>query len=154
MNSASQPQPASQPVTQPPARRFSQAAVVSGLIAATALLAACRDETLAGYGAADKVWVLSTLDEAPFEARATLSFPQTGKLAGQAPCNSYHGAQKAPYPWFQTEALVTTRMTCPDQRAEDIYLQSLASMTEAEVAGDVLILRNEAGQEMIFKADD
>lgn len=139
---------------QTSATRLFRAAVFSGLIATTTLLAACRDETLTGYGAADKVWVLSTLDNTPFETRTTLSFPETGKLAGQAPCNSYHGAQKAPYPWFQTEALVTTRMTCPDQSSEDIYFQSLAKMTEAEVAGDTLILRNEAGQEMVFRAAD
>jgi heat shock protein HslJ len=144
----------SQSLAKKTARRLCRAAVVSGLIAATALLAACRDETLTGYGAADKIWVLSTLNQEPFEARATLSFPDAGKLSGQAPCNGYQGEQTAPYPWFQAGALITTRMICPDQPAEDIYLQTLAEMTEAEVAGDVLILRNEAGLEMVFTSED
>jgi heat shock protein HslJ len=150
-----QPHPGlGQSLAQKTARRLCRAAVVSGLIAATALLAACRNETLTGYGAADKTWILSTLNQEPFAARATLSFPEAGKLSGQAPCNSYQGEQTAPYPWFQADALITTRMICPDQPAEDIYLQTLAEMTEAEVAGDVLILRNEAGLEMVFTPEE
>ncbi len=143
-----------QPLARKTATRLCRAAVVGGLMAATALLAACRDETLTGYGAADKTWVLSTLNQEPFEARATLTFPEAGRLAGQAPCNSYQGDQTAPYPWFQAGALIATRMICPDQPAEDIYLQTLAEMTEAEVAHRTLILRNEAGLEMVFTSED
>ncbi|MEP2716761.1 META domain-containing protein [Pseudophaeobacter sp.] len=125
---------------------------IPALVTAAALLIGCTDETLAGYGAAGKVWHLTLLDDQAFEAKATLTFPETGKLAGEAPCNRYHGNQTAPYPWFEVAALIATRTTCPEQASETAYLQALQQMSEAEVAGNVLILRNEAGREMVFEA--
>ena len=110
------------------------------------------DETLAAYGAAQANWRLVEIDGQPFAARATLGFADEGALSGQAPCNAYSGAQSAPYPWFTAENIVTTRMACADLAAETVYFEALAAMTLSEVAGETLILSNDAGREMVFKA--
>lgn len=110
------------------------------------------DETASGHGAAGVTWVLAELDGAAFAARATLTFPKPGAIAGEAPCNRYSARQGVPYPWFRAEAVVATRRACPDLAAEARYFRALEAMTLAEVAGDVLILRDDAGREMIFRA--
>ena len=119
-----------------------------------ALLACKPDETIAGYGAADRVWVLTELDGAAFPEKATLQFPEPGTIAGNAPCNRYSGAMTAPYPWFEAGQLAVTRMACPNMAAESVFFEALSGMTQSEVSGDTLILTNEAGREMVFKASD
>lgn len=117
-----------------------------------AVLPRCGDETLAGYGAAGKEWQLTELDGKPFAATATLAFRQEGKLEGDAPCNRYFGEQTAPYPWFSAERIGATRRACPELEREAAYLAALQDMTLAEVAGDTMILSNDAGREMVFTA--
>lgn len=73
-------------------------------------------------------------------------------MPGKAPCNSFSGAMSAPYPWFETGALMSTRMACPNMAPELAFFQALAEMTQAEVLGDTMILRGEDGREMVFKA--
>ena len=119
-----------------------------------ALLACKPDETIAGYGAAERVWVLTELDGAAFAAKATLQFPEPGRIAGDAPCNKYSGAMTAPYPWFEAGQMAVTRMACPDLVAESAFFEALSDMTQSEVSGDTLILTNEDGREMVFKASD
>lgn len=116
------------------------------------LTAACADETLSGYADPGAEYVLQTIDGAPFAARATITFPHALGLAGQAPCNRYSGALQAPYPWFETGPLAATKMACPDLAAEGVFFNALNQMTLAEVAGKVLILTNDAGHEMVFRA--
>jgi len=117
------------------------------------LVSACqKDETVAGYGAADRLWVLQELDGAAFPARATLTFPERGKIAGQAPCNSYRASMESPYPWFRAGPIAATRRACPELDAERRFLESLAAMTQSEVLGGTLILSDETGREMVFKA--
>ncbi|MEM1004129.1 MAG: META domain-containing protein [Pseudomonadota bacterium] len=111
-----------------------------------------KDETVAAYGAADQTWALQEIDGRPYEASALLRFPQDGKIEGNAPCNSYSGTLSAPYPWFGIEDLTATRAACAGLEAEGFYFAALLAMTQSEVSGDVLILRNEDGHEMIFKA--
>lgn len=114
---------------------------------------ACQaDETVAGYGGAEKTWTLTELDGAPFTATATMSFPETGRIAGRAPCNNYNGEMSVPYPWFEVGPLMSTRMACPELEQEGLFFAALGEMTLSEVLGDTLILRNDAGREMVFKA--
>jgi len=123
------------------------------LILLTSLLAACGpDETISGYAGTDTVWTLQELDGNPFPHRATLSFPEEGRVSGQAPCNRYFGAQTAPYPWFKAEGLGSTKMACPALAQEQAFFDALSAMTLAEVSGPVLILSNDAGREMVFAA--
>ena len=121
----------------------------------TALLfsAACAgDETLSGYADAQATYLLETIDGAPFPARATIALPEEGRAEGEAPCNRWSAGQSAPYPWFALGPIVTTRRACPDLAAEQAFLAALAAMTLAEVQGPVLILSDEAGREMLFRA--
>lgn len=113
----------------------------------------CRgDETVAGYGAADRVWLLQQIDDQPFRARATLTFPETGRIAGRAPCNSYSAGMDVPYPWFETGAILSTKRACPDLDQEGRFFSALAAMTLSEVAGDTLLLSNASGATMLFTA--
>ena len=127
-----------------------RAAITTALICLA--LTACRDETVAGYGALDAEWRLSELDGKDFPATATLRFGEKGEITGNAPCNRYFGQQTAPYPWFSVENIGATRRACPELDQETAYLSALAEMTLSEIAGDTLILSNDAGREMIFKA--
>ncbi len=122
------------------------------LILTCLALVACRDETVAGYGATNATWQLATLDNVPFTARATLQFGARGEITGDAPCNRYFGQQTAPYPWFSAENIGATRRACPALAQESTYLSALAEMTLSEISGDTLILSNDAGREMVFKA--
>ena len=123
------------------------------LIAASWFLASCyEDESARAYGAADRIWTLVELDGARFKATATLRFPEPGKITGKAPCNQYFATMTAPYPWFEATAIGSTKMACPELQAESVYLTALAEMTQSEVSGNVLILRNEQGRELFFKA--
>ncbi|MEP3345850.1 MAG: META domain-containing protein [Litoreibacter sp.] len=121
------------------------------LIALT-LLAYCKDETISGYAEEDVVWQLKTVNDLPFPANATITFPEAGKIAGQAPCNRYFGEQTAPYPWFQATAIGSTKKACPELDAETAYFDALRAMTLSEAVGETLILSTDDGQEMVFKA--
>jgi len=122
------------------------------LLIVMALMGHCKDETVSGHGGATALWHLVSLDGAPFEARATLAFPEKSTIAGESPCNRYSARQSVPYPWFRAEHIVTTRRACPELAEEQRFLRALAEMTLAEVAGDTLLLSNVAGREMVFRA--
>ncbi|WP_116597962.1 META domain-containing protein [Primorskyibacter marinus] len=113
-------------------------------------LAACdRDETLVSYGGAG-TWQLSALDGADYSAKATMTLGKGGAITGTAPCNSWSAMQSAPYPWFDLSPIISTRRACPDLQAETAFFTVLSQMTLSEVAGDTLLLTNDAGREMIF----
>jgi len=122
------------------------------LLIAMSILGYCKDETVSGHGGQAATWVLQSIDGTPFETRATLTFPEEGTLAGEAPCNRYSARQTVPYPWFSAERIIATKRACPDLDAENRYLRALERMTLAEIAGDTLILSNDAGREMVFRA--
>lgn len=119
-----------------------------------ALLPDCTgDETLTGYGAAEQVFILKSINDVPYPARATITFPEEGKIAGQAPCNSYVATQEVPYPWFKTGPIRATKRACPDLNAETDYLTALARMTLSEVSGHILILSTSDGEKLVFEAE-
>lgn len=134
-------------------KRFALPASLAAPLALLALGACTLDETVAAYGGADRVWVLESLNGAPFADRATLRFGEDGQVFGQAPCNRYFGRQTAPYPWFVLEGVGATRMACPDMLTEDVFFAALGAMSQSEVSGDVLRLANDDGEEMIFRAE-
>lgn len=120
---------------------------------ALSLLGYCKDETVSGYAGTEVTWVLETINHTPFPHRATLTFPEEGRIAGEAPCNSYFAVQTVPYPWFETGPIGSTKRACPNLKSEATYFEALAAMTLSEVAGPTLILSNEAGGQMVFKAE-
>ncbi|MDZ7710362.1 MAG: META domain-containing protein [Roseovarius sp.] len=124
------------------------------LLIAMSLLGYCQDETVSGHGGQTTTWVLHSLDGTPVSARATLTFPGEGVIAGEAPCNRYSAQQTVPYPWFAAERIISTKRACPDLDAENRYLRALSEMTLSEVAGETLILSNDAGREMLFRAEE
>ena len=118
-------------------------------------LSLCRgDETVVRYGAADKTWVLQELNGAAFTANATLIFPEPGRIAGNGPCNSFSGAMTVPYPWFEAVDIAATKRACPDLTDEGRFFTALAEATFSEVLDDTLILSDQDGLEMVFKAGD
>ncbi|SMC51826.1 META domain-containing protein [Primorskyibacter flagellatus] len=115
-------------------------------------LAACdQDETLVSYGGAG-TWRLSAMDGAGYSAEATMTLGTAGAVTGKAPCNSWSATQSAPYPWFDLSPIISTRRACPELQAETAFFTALSQMTLSEVAGDTLLLTNDAGREMIFTA--
>lgn len=109
------------------------------------------DETLSGHGAGGKTWTLHEIDGTAFSATATITFPEEGKITGEAPCNSYFAAQRQPYPWFEATEIGTTRRACPDLAQETAFLTALSEMTLAEVTDTTLILSTAEGREMVFR---
>lgn len=122
------------------------------ILAALTGLFSCADETLSGYGAAETIWVLQEVDDTAFSARATIQFPEEGQIQGEAPCNTFRGAQSSPYPWFKVEGVAVTRKACPEMEAEAQFFDALNAMTLAEVGEDTLLLNNDDGRSMVFQA--
>jgi heat shock protein HslJ len=99
-------------------------------------------------------WRLVALDGAPFPARATLTQPGPGRIAGAAPCNRYTGPLRAGPPGFAAGPLAVTRMYCEGvMEAEAAFLATLEAMTAAEVAGDSLRLTGPEGRSLTFQRD-
>ena len=116
-------------------------------------LTGCKyDETISGYVDQRTEWVLVELDGKPFPARATITFPSKGRIAGQAPCNRYSATQSAPRPWFEAGPVMSTEMACGDLAAEQRFFKALGGMTLVDTLGDTLILSDDTGREMVFKA--
>jgi heat shock protein HslJ len=126
-------------------------------LAALALLAACGDETISTVADREATYVLTAIDGAPFPARATIRFPAPDRIAGEGPCNSYTGAQSAPYPWFEPGPLAATRRACADAeatRAEAAFFRALSLMRQADLTGDVLRLTDTGRRTiMVFRAE-
>lgn len=122
------------------------------LFSALFLISCREDETVAAYGGAEQQWHLVEIDGNRFNARATVIFPEPGKIAGQAPCNTFSGTVTAPYPWFETGPLAATRKACDDLAAETRFFQALEEMAFSEVSGKAMILSNDKGREMVFEA--
>ncbi|TFL17471.1 META domain-containing protein [Jannaschia formosa] len=116
------------------------------------LLMACKDETVSGWSDPSTTWLLQEIDGTPFTARATLTFPEEGAVRGEGPCNLYTAQQTQPYPWLGMDRFVATRRACPDLPAESAFFSALLSMTLVEASDSVLILGNDAGGEMVFRA--
>jgi len=119
------------------------------------LLAACiKDESISGYTAPDTVYVLQEINGAAFAASATLQFQAKGQATGNGPCNGFRATQTLPYPWIAIRDLVATKRACPDLPAETQYFTALQEMALADVLGPVMILSNDAGDEMVFRAQN
>ncbi|MEL6959377.1 MAG: META domain-containing protein [Pseudomonadota bacterium] len=126
--------------------------LVVALIGCLLLSNCARNEGVSGFTDPGKIYRMTLLDGVPFDAPATLTFPQPGKVVGEAPCNRFDASQTVPYPWFGLENIVVTRRACPALAEEAAFFEALDGVTLAEVSGDALILSNPAGREMVFRA--
>ena len=107
------------------------------------LLCACYpDETISGQVQTTDVWALQSLKGAAVASNATLTFPETGKIAGQGPCNTYFSGQIAPLPWFDAGPIGATRKLCPNHimTEETTFFAVLEQANQVEVSGNRLIL--------------
>ena len=118
-----------------------------------AMLAGCKDETVSGYAPKAVSWRTVELDGQPVTARATLTFSDEGRIAGEGPCNRYSASQSAPYPGFKVGPILSTRMACPDLDAEAAFFEALARATLAEASETSLILSDDAGPVLVFTAE-
>lgn len=111
------------------------------------------DETISGYADRAANYRLLSINGAPFAPSATISFPDEGRVTGAGPCNQFQAEQSVPYPWFALGPIAATRRACPDLAAEQQFFDALAKMTLVEVSGPVLLLTNDAGDELAFQSD-
>ena len=107
---------------------------------------------MSGYADPDVIYRLAEIDGTAFTANATIAFPEQGVARGEAPCNIWSATQSAPYPWLDLGPIAATRRACPDLDAETAFFEALGAMALAEVQGPVLILSNDQGREMVFRA--
>lgn len=115
---------------------------------------ACQpDETLRAYGAADRVWTLTEIDDQKFTAKATLLLSDEGTVFGDAPCNSYSASMTVPYPWFEVGPIRSSKRACAELSEEAKFFEALDAMSLSEVLGQVLILSTPEGRKMIFTTD-
>lgn len=120
------------------------------LLSAATSAFASLSATLGGAQDNETIWKLQTIDGEAFEARATLSFPAPAQIAGTTPCNSFFGVQTQPMPGFGAARLGITQRICMHFQQEAEYITALRDMTISEFDGNRLVLRNEAGREMVF----
>ncbi len=119
------------------------------------LLAGCTpySETVGGAAPVGTVWVLDQFNDQSFAGRATIRFESSGKLVGNAPCNSFSARQTAPLPWFEVEDLSVTKRSCPQIAAETAFLDALQAMDFSEIGGERMLLSNAAGQTLLFRTE-
>lgn len=119
------------------------------------VLAGCRqDETLTAYAPQDTPFSLIQVNEKMTHLSATLTFGADGAFSGQAPCNRYFGQITVPYPWFGIGGIGATRKACPKLADEAEYFNHLGTMSLAEISGSILILSNDAGENLVFKTHE
>lgn len=116
-------------------------------------LAACTpDETVSGFADQETPFTLVEWNGAPTEIDATISFGPDGAFSGRAPCNRYFGKTDVPYPWFRSGPIGSTRMACAALSAERLYFEQLHAMTLIEVSGPLILLTNDDGARLLFRA--
>ena len=128
--------------------------IAAGLAALT--LAGCMpggDETVSGFADPQAVYAVQEIDGRSVSGQATITFPEPGRVAGAAPCNSWSARQTAPYPWFELDGIMATKRACPELAEETAFFDALADMELAEVQGPVLILSASGGRQMVFRAE-
>ncbi len=95
-------------------------------------------------------WRLESLGgkDLPASSQASLTFPESGRVAGNASCNRFFGTYTQTGQKLSFSQMGSTRMACigPAAEQETRYLAALQKTTGFEVEGGRLILRL-SGQE-------
>jgi hypothetical protein len=106
-----------------------------------AILTACAsDETVAGFTGTDRTWKSTGVPG------LSLRFQSGGRVKGSTPCGDFAGEQTAPYPWFDLSVSKTPASPC------NVDVLQLTTMTQSEVSGDTLLLSNDSGISLEFRA--
>jgi heat shock protein HslJ len=114
------------------------------------LLAGCAAAVDAPMAAGPDM-ALESIDGAAFGGRATIAFGPGDTIGGFGPCNRWSGALLAPLPAFRTGGIVSTEMACDDLAAEGVFLAALATMTQADVTPEAVVLSGPNGRSMVFR---
>lgn len=95
-------------------------------------------------------WRLESLGgrDVPAASQATLTFPESGRVAGNASCNRFFGTYTQTGQKISFSQMGSTRMACigPAAEQETRYLAALQKATGFEVEGSRLTIRL-SGQE-------
>lgn len=101
----------------------------------------------------ETTYSISSLNGESYDKRGTLTFPEDGRIAGEAPCNNFNGSIDGTPAAFTLGPMVSTRKACPDMEAETEFLKLLNGMTSAEISDGQIILRDGQGNSMTFVQD-
>ena len=95
-------------------------------------------------------WRLESLGgkDVPAASQASLSFPESGRVAGNASCNRFFGTYTQTGRKISFSQMGSTRMACvgPAAEQETRYLAALQTATGFELEGGKLVIRL-SGQE-------
>jgi heat shock protein HslJ len=99
--------------------------------------------------------ILATLDG----TEITAYFNEDGSLSGSAGCNNYSGIYQVDGDMIEIELGPLTMMFCEEPEGamdqEAAYLKALDSVTSYRILGDVMVMEDDSGQEVLkFKASD
>jgi heat shock protein HslJ len=114
----------------------------------------------------ETIWYLQNYLDGNESVQSTLEgteitaiFTEDGNVSGIAGCNNYSGTYVVDGEIIEIELGPLTMMFCDqpegvmDQEAS--YLQALDSVTNFQIVGDVMVMQDESGQEVLkFKASD
>jgi len=89
----------------------------------------------------------------------TTFFNEDGSLSGSAGCNNYSGTYQVDGEMIEIELGPLTMMFCEQPEGgmdqEAAYLKALESVTSYRILGDILVMQDDGGQEVLkFKASD
>ena len=113
-----------------------------------------RNETLTAYAGETDWLILEEIDGLPVRAQMMLDLSRPGRVSGSGPCGVFNGDITVPYPWFGiADFWHVTSGSCQrdDRAAQARFFAVFTRMAFAEIAGDVLILSNAEGEEMVFR---
>lgn len=81
------------------------------------------------------IWRLIGLNGTPPRAAITLAFAGDGRIAGQAPCNTYFAAADVEEPRISISGIGATRRACDGLDEEGRYLHALSRVVLIERQG-------------------
>ncbi|TPE48305.1 META domain-containing protein [Amaricoccus solimangrovi] len=85
-------------------------------------------------------WKLVELDGAPFTANAVATLTEDGRIAGQAPCNTFSAEYGGHWPAITFTPTARTRRACPDLAAENAFFAALGKVNHGEMLEDSMLL--------------
>jgi heat shock protein HslJ len=118
------------------------------------------------FALTETIWHLQAYSEGEDAISSTIEgtdltaiFNEDGNLTGTAGCNNFSGAYEVEGDKIKIELGPLTMMFCEEPEGtmdqETAYLEALESATNFKILGDVLVLKNDAGQEVLsYQASD
>lgn len=102
-------------------------------------------------------WILEDLGGKPVitDSRATLTFPETGRVAGNGSCNQFTGTAEISASAIKLGPLASTRMACIGEasRQEAEYLKALEGAQHFEVKeGRLYLYVGGAEKPLVYRA--